>query len=81
MVSELVREAESQTPVAVIHYKRVDVNALQVTREKSVNLELIKNAINRNEFDLEIELDNLLDRNRESSLFMELFEKRFRSNP
>lgn len=68
-------KAEPQSPVPVLHHKRINVDSLQAAGEESVDLEIVKNPFQWDELNLEVEFDDLFDRNGEGSLLVELLQE------
>lgn len=81
VMGELVGEAEPEASMPVLHHESIDVDVREVAGQEGVDLEVVENPLQRNNFDLEIELDDFLDGDREGALVVELGQELFGAAP
>jgi hypothetical protein len=67
--------------VTMLHDELVDVQAFEIAGQERVDCEIVENAVDRDHFELEIELDDLFNRHRESSLLVELIQELLSATP
>ena len=75
VVGQLVRQAESVPTAPVLEHEGIHVDPLQVAREEGIHFEVVADAVDRHDLQLEIELDDLFDGHRQRPLGMELVEE------
>src|ERR1041384_5195878 len=74
-------KAETESAIPVLQYEGIHIDLFEVASEERIDLEIIKYPFHRDDFDFEIELHDLFDRDRQRTLLMKLLQEFFRKPP
>lgn len=77
VVSQLMREAEPVPPMPVLEDERVDVDPLQIAGQECIDFEIVQDAVQRDDLQLEVKLDDLLDGDGQCTLVVKLHQELF----